>query len=80
MVAVRIAVFVTGPSIVFETVTVAMMGLVVLPTAREALSVQLNPDAGGWQMIVAANVFGGFAMFAESIEAWWKQNGYPFHI
>jgi hypothetical protein len=31
-------------------------------------------------MIVAANVFGGFAMFGESIEAWWKQNGYSFHI
>jgi len=31
-------------------------------------------------MIVAANAFGGFAMFAESVENWWKKNGYSFHF
>ena len=41
---------VTGPSIVFETVTVTVMALLVLPTVNGALSVQLTPDAGGWQV------------------------------
>jgi hypothetical protein len=31
-------------------------------------------------MMVAANAFGGFAMFAELIEGWWKQNGYSFRV
>ena len=31
-------------------------------------------------MIVAANTYGGFAMFGELIEDWWKRNGYSLHV
>jgi hypothetical protein len=31
-------------------------------------------------IIVASNAHGGFAMFGDSIEAWWKKHGYSLHV
>lgn len=31
-------------------------------------------------IIVASNAYGGFAMFGDSIEAWWKKHGYSLHV
>ena len=41
--------FATVPSAVVRTVTVTVMGLVVVPTAKGAFSVQLTPDVAGPQ-------------------------------
>src|SRR4051812_31241098 len=50
VVAVRTAVFVTGPNTVLDTLPVTTMALVVAPTGRAAFKVQLTPEAGGWQV------------------------------
>jgi len=31
-------------------------------------------------MIVGCDDYGGFAMFGESIQAWWEKNGYSLHV
>jgi len=31
-------------------------------------------------IIVASNAYGGFAMFGDSIETWWKKQGYSLHV